>query len=43
MRKWFKKNDDEIIEIQVDDTERRIIVKVCDADHPSIKDHYERC
>ena len=65
MRKWFKKNDDEIIEIQVDDTERRIIVraladlrdkqrlahknydfldslivKVCDADHPSIKDHY---
>lgn len=63
MRKWFKKNDDEIIEIQVDDTERRIIVraladlrdkqrlahknydfldslivKVCDADHPSIKD-----
>ncbi len=22
MRKWFKKNDDEIIEIQVDDTER---------------------
>lgn len=68
MRKWFKKNDDEIIEIQVDDTERRIIVraladlrykqrlahknydfldslivKVCDADYPSIKDHYERC
>lgn len=68
MRKWFKKNDDEIIEIQVDDTERRIIVraladlrdkqrlahknydfldslivKVFDADHPSIKDHYERC
>ena len=63
MRKWFKKNDDEIIEIQVDDTERRIIVraladlrdkqrlahknydfldslivKVCDADHPAIKD-----
>ena len=27
MRKWFKKNDDEIIEIQVDDTERRIIVR----------------
>lgn len=68
MRKWFKKNDDEIIEIQVDDTERRIIVraladlrdkqrmahknydfldslivKVCDANSPSIKDHYERC
>ena len=65
MRKWFKKNDDEIIEIQVDDTERRIIVraladlrdkqrlahknydfldslivKVCDADHPAIKDWY---
>lgn len=27
MRKWFKKQDDEIIEIQVDDTERRIIVR----------------
>ena len=27
MRKWFKKHDDEIIEIQVDDTERRIIVR----------------
>lgn len=57
-----------MIEIQVDDTERRIIVraladlrdkqrmehknhdfldslivKVCDANPPSIKDHYERC
>ena len=68
MRNWFKKQNDEMIEIQVDDTERRIIVraladlrdkqrlaqknydfldslivKVCDANPPSIKDHYERC
>lgn len=68
MRNWFKKQNDEMIEIQVDDTERRIIVralvdlrdkqrmahknydfldslivKVCDANSPSIKDHYERC
>ena len=60
--------NEEMIEIQVDDTERRIIVraladlrdkqrmahknydfldslivKVCDANPPSIKDHYERC
>lgn len=27
MRKWFKKQNDEMIEIQVDDTERRIIVR----------------
>ena len=65
---WFRKHKEEMIEIQVDDTERRIIVraladlrdkqrmahknydfldslivKVCDANSPSIKDHYERC
>lgn len=27
MKNWFKKQDDEIIEIQIDDTERRIIVR----------------
>ena len=27
MRNWFKKQNDEMIEIQVDDTERRIIVR----------------
>ena len=68
MRNWFKKQNNEMIEIQVDDTERRIIVraladlrdkqrmehknydfldslivKVCDANPSSIKDHYERC
>ena len=26
MRNWFKKQNDEIIELQVDDTERRSIV-----------------
>lgn len=65
---WFRKQKEEIIEIQVDDTERRIIVraladlrdkqrmehknydfldslivKVCDATAPSVKEHYERC
>lgn len=27
MRNWFKKQNEEMIEIQVDDTERRIIVR----------------
>lgn len=27
MRNWFKKQNDEMIELQVDDTERRIIVR----------------
>ena len=27
MSNWFKKQNDEMIEIQVDDTERRIIVR----------------
>lgn len=65
---WFRKQKEEMIEIQVDDTERRIIsraladlrdkqrmehknydfldsliVKVCDATAPSVKEHYERC
>ena len=65
---WFRKQKEEIIEIQVDDTERRVIVraladlrdkqrmehknydfldslivKVCDATAPSVKEHYERC
>lgn len=65
---WFRKQKEEMIEIQVDDTERRIIVraladlrdkqrmehknydfldslivKVCDATSPSVKEHYERC
>jgi len=65
---WFRKQKEDIIEIQVDDTERRIIVraladlrdkqrmehknydfldslivKVCDATAPSVKEHYERC
>lgn len=64
---WFRKQKEEMIEIQVDDTERRIIVraladlrdkqrmehknydfldslivKVCDATAPSVKEHYER-
>ena len=29
MRNWFKKQNDEMIELQVDDTERRIIVRAC--------------
>ena len=66
--KWFRKQKEEIIDIQVDDTERRIIVraladlrdkqrmehknydfldslivKVCDANPLSVKEHYERC
>lgn len=65
---WFRKQKEEMIEIQVDDTERRsivraladlrdkqrmehknydfldsLIVKVCDATPPSVKEHYERC
>ena len=65
---WFRKQKENMIEIQVDDTERRIIVraladlldkqrmehknydfldslivKVCDATAPSVKEHYERC
>lgn len=65
---WFRKQKEDMIEIQVDDTERRIIVralaelrdkqrmehknydfldslivKVCDATAPSVKEHYERC
>lgn len=65
---WFRKQKEDIIEIQVDDIERRIIVraladlrdkqrmehknydfldslivKVCDATAPSVKEHYERC
>ena len=65
---WFRKQKEEMIEIQVDDTERRIIVraladlrdkqrmehknydfldslivKVCDATAPLVKEHYERC
>ena len=65
---WFRKQKEEMIEIQVDDTKRRIIVraladlrdkqrmehknydfldslivKVCDATAPSVKEHYERC
>ena len=65
---WFRKQKENMIEIQVDDTERRIIVlaladlrdkqrmehknndfldslivKVCDATSPSVKEHYERC
>lgn len=65
---WFRKQKEEMIKIQVDDTERRIIiraladlrdkqrmehknydfldsliVKVCDATAPSVKEHYERC
>ena len=27
MRNWFKKQNNEMIELQVDDTERRIIVR----------------
>lgn len=27
MRNWFKKQNEEMIEIQIDDTERRIIVR----------------
>ncbi len=27
MKNWFKKQEDEIIDIQIDDTERRIIVR----------------
>lgn len=65
--KWFRKQKEEMIDIQVDDTERRIIVraladlrdkqrmehknydfldsliiKVCDANPLSVKEHYER-
>lgn len=65
---WFRKQKENMFEIQVDDTERRIIVraladlrdkqrmehknydfldslivKVCDATAPSVKEHYERC
>ena len=65
---WFRKQKEDMIEIQVDDTERRIIVraladlrdkqrmehknydfldslivKICDATAPSVKEHYERC
>ena len=65
---WFRKQKEDMMEIQVDDTERRIIVraladlrdkqrmehknydfldslivKVCDATAPSVKEHYERC
>ena len=45
MRNWFKKQNDEMIEIQVDDTERRIIVRALAdlRDKQRIKDHYERC
>lgn len=64
---WFRKQKENMFEIQVDDTERRIIVraladlrdkqrmehknydfldslivKVCDATAPSVKEHYER-
>ncbi len=67
-RNFQRIKDEDNICIQVDDTERRIIVraladlrdkqrmahknydfldslivKVCDANPPSIKDHYERC
>ena len=67
-RNFQRIKDEDNICIQVDDTERRIIVraladlrdkqrlaqknydfldslivKVCDANSPSIKDHYERC
>ena len=67
-RNFQRNKDEDNICIQVDDTERRIIVraladlrdkqrmahknydfldslivKVCDANSPSIKDHYERC
>ena len=67
-RNFQRNKDEDNICIQVDDTERRIIVraladlrdkqrmahknydfldslivKVCDANPPSIKDHYERC
>ena len=34
MRNWFKKQNDEMIEIQVDDTERRIIVRALADLHP---------
>lgn len=27
MKNWFKKQEDEMIDIQIDDTERRIIVR----------------
>ena len=65
---WFRKQKEDRLEIQVDDTDRRIIVraladlrdkqrmehknydfldslivKVCDATAPSVKEHYERC